>query len=39
MAALELDVTDKASIEAAATAIERDFASRLGGLINNAAVR
>jgi len=39
VAALALDVTDRASIEAAVTAVERDFAGRLGGLINNAAVR
>ena len=38
VAALALDVTDRASIEATAATIERDFAGRLGGLINNAAV-
>ena len=38
VATLALDVTDQASIEAAATSVERDFAGRLGGLINNAAV-
>ncbi len=39
LAALAVDISDPKSIEAATQTLERDFAGKLGGLINNAAVR
>ena len=39
LAALVVDISSPKSIEAAAAELERDFAGKLGGLINNAAVR
>ena len=39
LAALAIDISDPKSIDAAAQTLERDFAGKLGGLINNAAVR
>ena len=34
-----VDISTPKGVEAAAQALERDFAGKLGGLINNAAVR
>ena len=39
VAGLAIDISDPESIEAAAQTLERDYAGKLGGLINNAAVR
>ena len=39
VAALAVEVSNSKSIEAAASALERDYAGKLGGLINNAGVR
>ncbi len=39
VAALAIDISEPKSIEAAAQTLERDYAGKLGGLINNAAVR
>ncbi len=39
VAALTVDISEPKSIEAAAQTLERDYAGKLGGLINNAAVR
>ena len=39
VAGLAVDISDPKSIEAAAQTLERDYAGKLGGLINNAAVR
>ena len=39
IAALAVDIADSKSIEAAAQTLQRDYAGKLGGLINNAAVR
>ncbi len=39
LAALAVDISSPDSIEAAAQTLERDFAGKLCGLINNAAVR
>ena len=39
VAALAIDVSDPKSADAAAAVLKRDFAGKLGGLINNAAVR
>ena len=38
LAGLAVDISNPKSIEAAAQTLERDFAGKLGGLINNAAV-
>ena len=38
LAALAIDISNAKSVEAAAAALERDFAGKLGGVINNAAV-
>jgi NAD(P)-dependent dehydrogenase (short-subunit alcohol dehydrogenase family) len=37
LAAVAVDISNPKSIEAAAQTLERDFAGKLGGLINNAA--
>ena len=39
LAALVVDISSPKSIETAAAELQRDFAGKLGGLINNAAVR
>ena len=39
LAALVVDVSDPKSIDAAAETLEREYAGKLGGLINNAGVR
>ena len=39
LAALAIDVSDPKSIDAASQTLEREYASKLGGLINNAGVR
>ena len=39
LAALAVDVSDPKSIDAAAQTLEREYAGKLGGLINNAGVR
>ena len=38
LAGLAVDISNAKSVEAAAQTLERDFAGKLGGLINNAAV-
>ncbi len=39
LAALAVDVSDPKSVDAAAQTLEREYAGKLGGLINNAGVR